>query len=58
MTQPITNAQKEIFSSLSYLNKVIEKITMSNIAHDNKVLAIYRVKNLSQSIISRIYNKQ
>jgi hypothetical protein len=52
MTEQIINRHREMFKQLSYFNKLIETISLSNNTIENKIIHIKRVKNLAKSLLS------
>ena len=54
MTETITDKHKVIFKHLTYFNKLIQTISLSNNTLEDKMIAINRVKNLTKTVISHV----
>ncbi len=54
MTETITDTHRILFKHLSYFNKLIQTISLSNNTFEYKAIAINRVKSLTKSVISHV----
>jgi hypothetical protein len=54
MSEIITDRHREIFKNLSYFNKLIHTISLSNNTLEDKMIYINRVKKLTNSVILHV----
>jgi hypothetical protein len=57
MNEIVTDRHRIIFKHLSYFNRLIETIILSNNTVENKAIAIKRFKHLTKSVISHVKSK-